>query len=206
MSQQQNEVVSTRWVALLLSVVVGLFPFRCLAAAEDNECTMSAFFVLPDGSSHLCAKGIAVLALKFTNSSKSVIHLDSLKPKGVEQLSETPMPSRQTGVLPCYLASVLVEFIDDKGKVVHRDSPALTVSGALKPNDDLTCLVSVRLPDSPGSFRVKLSSLTPAKVGKFAFQPDTKESSERNIASLVGLSAEIQTVRIAAAATSPVVR
>jgi hypothetical protein len=179
-----------------LSLAFVMISMLSLASDKPQNCTLKAFFVLPDGSTKLIANDFGILAIKLENKTANHITIEAFKAKGVEQLSESPMPARQSNVFPCYLTTFLIEFVNADGQTIHRDSPYLTMSGILHPEEIMTSLLRVRLPNSSGNFRVRVSGPILAKSGNFAFSSEHQKEKTESVGKL---EAEIESVQIVGA-------
>jgi hypothetical protein len=181
----------------LFCLVASMLSGELKAAEDGTGITVSAAFALPDGSKALEAGQSALLAITLHNNSDKDLAVDAHKAKGFEQTNEDPMPARQAGVVPCYVATFVVEFLSSDGRVVHAARPLLTVSCILHPKEAVSMLVTVSLPKTPGSYRVKISGLQPAKEGSFGFPPKPAERPNlTDLAASRAFSAELDEVLI----------
>lgn len=124
---------------------------------------MYAFLLVPDQSIELVAGSETRLAIVFQNFSNTTLHLSGVKAKGKEQFKEDPRPLRIEGaVQPCYFATILVQFTDAK-EVLHSERVPLTASGYLPPGKEIVSIVSLRLPQKAGVYKLVLGQIEPAK-------------------------------------------
>jgi len=156
----------------ILPSVASLFIQACLIAAPDplNEVTLSAHFVLQNGVTQLRSNANANIALVFENKTDKILFINCCKMKGKEQLHEDPRPVLREGVVPSYVATILVQFFDESGNSIHTERVILTSSGEIVPGKKLVSLITVKLPIKTGIYRVTLGQIEPAKVGMFGSQ------------------------------------
>jgi len=91
--------------------------------------------------------------------------------KGKEHFKEDIQVPIQSNVLPCYLATILVEFYGEGEVPIHSERVPLTSSGSIEPNSYMISLIRLKLPKKPGTYRVEVGKVEPAKKGSFGATP-----------------------------------
>lgn len=170
--------------------------FLSISGVFANETfTLQAYFILPDGSNGLLKDTSASLAVVFSNPNDNMILLDGFYMKGVEQLDESPRPLLQAGVIPCYLATIDIEFRDSSGKIIHSTTSMITSFGKIAPKSEFATVVQVDMPSVSGKFDVTISALNSTKMGSFMIDPMTSDETPR-ISRMVKASATLSGILI----------
>jgi hypothetical protein len=147
-----------------IPLVLISLPFALRAA----EIQVDAKIILPHGKSRLIAGENLHLHLTFTNKSDTALLVESIRPKGVEQLSEEPIPLRSGNIVPAYVDTLILTFTERSGKRRYTRECFFPIAGTLQKGQSISVLLPCSSPDLPGQYSIQIAVRSNGKTGNFA--------------------------------------